>query len=281
MQDKIVVITGGTSGVGQATAIGLARRGATVAIVCRDADKGAATQAEIARQTGSQQTRIFLADLTAQDSVRQVARDIQTRFPRIDVLVNNAGGVFGSRQVTVDGVERTFALNHLAYFLLTNLLLDTLKASGPARIVSVSSEAHRMTSMHFGDPQFTQGYTIWTAYGQSKLANILFTRELARQLQGSQVTANCLHPGFVASHFGQGGGSLWSMGMRLMRPFQITPEKGAETSIYLASSSEVATVSGAYFIKAKRATPSAAARDDAAARKLWEISAALTGVAVA
>ncbi len=195
------------------------------------------------------------------------------RHQRLDVLINNAGGVFASRQVSADGIELTWALNHMSYFLLTNLLTDILRASAPARVVNVSSDAHRGGTMHWDDLQFTRGYNGWAAYAQSKLANILFSNELARRLEGTGVTSNALHPGFVATRFAHNNGIIWGGLMALMqRLFAITPEEGAQTSIYLATASEVATISGRYFVKSRETSPAPQAQDMAAAARLWEIS---------
>lgn len=276
MQGKVCLITGASSGVGQATALGLARMGAHVALVSRDAKKGAAVRDALVAASGNQAIDLLQADLSSQESIRQLAQIVLATYPQLDVLINNAGGVQGKRELTADGLERTFAVNHLAYFLLTNLLLDHLKASGAARIVSVSSEAHRMTGIDFANLQGERRYSMWTAYGQSKLANILFTTELARRLQGTAVTANCVHPGFVASRFGTGGGSFWEWGIKLAAPFAISPTQGAQTSIYLASSPQVEGVSGQYFAKCRLAQTTKAAQNADDARRLWEISAQLT-----
>ena len=273
MVGKTVVVTGATSGIGEVAARELAAKGARVVVVGRSPEKCEATGAMIRRETGSQAVETVVADLSSQASVRRLAEELKARCPKLDVLVNNAGAIINPRKTTVDGIEMTWALNHLAYFLLTDLLLDTLKAAGPARIVSVSSEAHRMVSkVDFDDPQGSKKYGAWHAYGQSKLANVLFTRELARRLEGSGVTANCLHPGLVRTNFTTGEGFLYWAMRRIASVFAISPEEGAKTTIHLASSPEVEGVSGQYFAKSQQATASAAGRDDAAARRLWELS---------
>jgi NAD(P)-dependent dehydrogenase (short-subunit alcohol dehydrogenase family) len=281
MRGRVCLITGATSGIGLVTATALARRGATVMLVARDAARAESTVAAIRQQTGSASVEYLLADLTSQERVRRLAADVTARHGRLDVLVNNAGAIFMRRRETVDGLEMTFALNHFAPFLLTNLLLDTLKASAPARVVTVASMAHRGVTIPFGDLQHTSSYSAFTVYGQSKLANILFTYELTRRLAASGVTANTLHPGFVASGFNKNNGRLMALGMTLARPFAISPERGAQTSIYLATSPEVANVSGRYFVNRKPAESSPASYDEQAQRRLWEVSEQLTGLSVA
>lgn len=277
MQGKVCLITGGSRGIGQAAAIELAGMGATVVIVARDSARGDAVVAEIRAKTGYP-AGMLLADLSSQEAVRGVAQEFRARYNRLDVLVNNAGAVFSRRSVTVDGFERTFALNHLAYFLLTNLLIDLVKTNAPARVVNVSSDAHKGAVLDFDDLQSEHKYAGFRAYGRSKLANILFTHELARRLEGTGVTANCLHPGVVATGFNRNNGILMRIGMTLVRPFFISPEKGAQTIVYLASSPEVEGVTGEYFVNCTATTSSPASYDDEAARRLWEVSARLTGL---
>jgi NAD(P)-dependent dehydrogenase (short-subunit alcohol dehydrogenase family) len=277
MQGKLCLITGGSRGIGQAAAIDLAGMGAQVAIVARDAERGAATLSLIERETG-QTAGLLLADLSSLEGVRQVAQEYRARYGRLDVLVNNAGAVFSQRSTTVDGFERTFALNHLAYFLLTNLLIDLLRADAPSRIVNVSSAAHQGAVLDFDDLQSEQKYAGFRAYGRSKLANILFTHELARRLEGTGVTANCLHPGVVATGFNRNNGLLMRLGMTIARPFLISAEKGAQTIVYLASSPEVEGVTGEYFVNCTATTSSPVSYDDEAARRLWDVSASLTGL---
>ncbi len=275
MHGKVCLVTGATTGIGKEIALGLAQRGATVAIVGRDPRKCEAAVNELRTRTGNSSIEALVADLSSQAEVRRLASDVIRTYPRLHVLVNNAGALYTSRRESVDGLEMTFALNHLAPFLLTNLLLDTLKASGQARIVTTSSAAHSGARINFDDLQSARRYTAFGAYGQSKLANILFTRELAKRLMGTDVTANCFHPGVVATNFGRSNGGIAGWVFALGRPFFISPEKGAETGIYLASSPNVAHISGQYFARKNVARTSAVANDSAVARRLWDVSAAL------
>ncbi|MGQ9547930.1 MAG: SDR family oxidoreductase [Roseiflexus sp.] len=271
-QKPVCLITGATSGIGEVTARELARQGMHVVIVGRSRERVAATVARIKQATGIE-VETLIADLSSQTGVRSVADAFLRRHQRLDVLINNAGGFFASRQVSADGIEMTWALNHMSYFLLTNLLTDILRASAPARVVNVSSDAHRSGVMRWDDLQFTRGYNGWAAYAQSKLANILFSNELARRLAGTDVISNALHPGFVATRFAHNNGFLWGGLMALMqRLFAITPEEGAQTSIYLATAPEVATMSGQYFVKSRETSPAPQARDMEAAARLWDIS---------
>lgn len=274
---KTVLITGGTGGIGRVTARELARMGAQVVITGRNPERAAETVTEIQHSTGNPHVAALLGDLSVQADVRRLAEAFRQRYDRLDVLINNAGAVFFRRQVTVEGFEMTLALNHLAPFLLTNLLLDLLQRSSPARIINVSSSAHRGARLNLEDLNNSRRYMGWWVYCQSKLMNVLFTNELARRL-GSSVTANSLHPGFVATNFGRSNrgilGLLWSA----IDLAAISPERGAQTSIYLASSPEVAGVSGEYFedCKPRRADP--AAYDAELARRLWDASRAMNGV---
>jgi NAD(P)-dependent dehydrogenase (short-subunit alcohol dehydrogenase family) len=279
MDGKTVLITGATSGIGLVSARALAARGAHVALVGRDRIRTQSIADEIRSGSGGAQVDTLLADLSAMAEVRRLATEVLERYPRIDVLYNNAGALFMRREVTVDGFERTFALNHLAPFLLTNLLGARLKASAPARIITTASDAHTGAHIDFDDPQFEHTrYRGLQAYGQSKLANILFTYELARRLEGTGVTANALHPGFVATGFARNNGPLYRVGMTLIRPAMISPQRGAETAIYLASDPAVAGVTGKYFNKNKPIRSSAVSYDEASARRLWELSARLVGL---
>lgn len=280
MQGKIVLISGATRGIGEVTARELARRGASVTIIGRDPARTQATAQAIQAAGGGAAVESIVADLATLAGVRAAAAEFQARHDRLDVLVNNAGAMFLKREVTADGFERTFALNHLSYFLLTNLLLGTLTASAPARVVSVASAAHSAGKIDFDDLQAERHYNGLRQYSTTKLMNLLFTYELARRLAGTGVTANALHPGFVATGFAHNNSPLVGLGLRLMRPIMIGPERGAQTSIYLASSPEVAGVSGQYFSNRKPARSIPASYDETAARKLWEISAQLTGLAV-
>jgi NAD(P)-dependent dehydrogenase (short-subunit alcohol dehydrogenase family) len=278
MQGKTVLITGANQGVGKASAIALGRLGARLVLVCRSAEKGRAAIADIERE-GAKDVELLVGDMGSQADVRRVAAEFKAKHDRLDVLLNNAGVLVTSRRTTVDGIEETFAINHLGYFLLTHLLVDTLKASAPARVVSVSSEAHRRARMRWDDLEFKAGeYSSFAAYGQSKLSNILFTRELARRLDGTNVTANCLHPGVIASGFGHTYGGVISVVLKVASPFLMTPEKGARTSVFLASSAEVEGVSGKYFDKSKERLPSAEALADGAPERLWAISEELAGL---
>lgn len=279
MVGRVCVITGASSGIGRETALALARLGATTVLVCRDRGRGEAVRADIRTRTGNGAVELVLADLASQAAIRGLAAELLGRFPRVHVLVNNAGVVNLRHSTTVDGIETVFAVNHLAYFLLTHLLLERLRASAPARVVNVASDAHRIGRLNWDDLGWAQGYRAMRVYGQSKLANILFTYELARRLEGTGVTANCLHPGAVATRLGQNNGRLARLLIRLLVPFFRTAERGAQTSIYLASSSAVEGVSGRYFVNTRETRPSPASFDAAAARRLWELSARMTGLA--
>jgi NAD(P)-dependent dehydrogenase (short-subunit alcohol dehydrogenase family) len=272
-----MLVTGATSGIGAVTARALAATGATVVLVGRDRARAEASVEKIRRETGSQTVDYLLADLSSQAEIRRLADEFLGRYDRLDVLVNNAGAMFWSRQETVDGLERTLALNHLSYFLLTNLLLDRLKASAPARIVSVASDAHQGARVDFNDLQGKRSYAGMQAYGQSKLANVLFTYELARRLGGTGVTANTLHPGFVATSFAANNGGIIRLAMGILHRFALSPEQGAQTSIYLAASPEVEGVTGKYFERSKPAASSKLSYDEAAARRLWNVSEELVG----
>jgi NAD(P)-dependent dehydrogenase (short-subunit alcohol dehydrogenase family) len=279
MHGKTCVITGATSGIGREAAAQLARKGAALVLVGRDAGRGAAAAAWVKERAPGAAIAVRTADLSRLDEIRRLAADLAATVGRIDVLINNAGAMFDRHVLTPDGFERTFALNHMAYFLLTNLLLDKLKAAAPSRIVNVASGAHYGAKLDFADLAGRHDAKGWSAYSRSKLANILFTTELARRLSGSGVTANCLHPGFVASRFGDNNGPLMRVGLAIAKRFAaISTEEGAKTVVYLASSPEVADVSGGYFAKCRAISPSSEARDAASARRLWEESAALAGL---
>ena len=277
MKGKTIVATGATSGIGEAAVLALAGLGARIVIVARDEARAKATMQKIEAKAPGLGHRVHLADLSSMAETRKVGVEIAASEPRIDVLINNAGALFSKRRVTPEGLELTFALNHMAYFVLTGALRDKLVASAPARIVSTSSTAHQGASLDFGNLQSAKSYSGFRAYGRSKLANILFTRELARRLAGSGVTANCLHPGVVATRFGESSGGFAGLLIPFLRPFFTSPQQGADTIVYLASSPEAANTSGGYFVKRKLTDPSAAARDDAAAKRLWEASEALAG----
>jgi len=272
MQGKVCLVTGSSSGIGKVTARELARLGATVVMVCRNRAKGEAAQAEIKAATGNERVELILADLTSLADVRRAAAEFKERYTRLHVLIHNAGGVSSVRRVTPDGLEVTFVVNYLAPFLLTELLLDVLKASAPARIVNVSSAAHQGGKIDFDDLQGEKGYSMWKAYGQAKLALILFTYELARRLEGSGVTVNALHPGVIASDFGQGLGKFSRVGWKLAAPFMTSVERGAQTTLYLATSPEVEGISGKYFANRKEVRSSRRSYDQAVRQRLWQVS---------
>lgn len=278
MAGRVCVVTGASSGVGKASSLALARLGATVVLVCRDSDRGRDTLAEVSAAAVAGKPKLEIADLSSMEQVRELAGRLASR-DRIHVLVNNAGLILADRRVTADGLEYTFAVNHLAPFLLTNLLRSKLLDSAPSRVVTVSSAAHRRARLDLADLQLERNFSGWRAYANGKLANILFTRELARQLAGSGVTANCLHPGLVQTGFGNDGSPLLKAGLTLGMPFLRSPEMGAFTLLYLASAPGVADSTGGYFVSAKRRRPSRAARSEATARRLWQLSAELTGLA--
>jgi len=249
MQNKICLITGTTSGIGQATAMALAKMGATVIVVGRNKERCQNTVAKIKRETGNSKVDYLLADLSVQSQIRQLVTDFKSRYDHLDVLVNNAGAINFFRRVSVDSIEMTFALNHLAYFLLTNLLLDMLKASAPARIVNVASNSHLGQHLDFDNLELKHGYNPMRAYGRSKLCNLYFTYELARRLEGTGVTVNAMHPGFVATNMGANNGWLVKLFLPLIHRKSLTPEQGASTVVYLASSPDVEGVTGKYFVR--------------------------------
>jgi retinol dehydrogenase-14 len=279
MAGRTVLITGGTSGIGRATATGLAAIGARVAITGRNRERTERLAREIGTAVGAH-VDVFTADLSSQTEVRRLAGEVLQTYPRIDVLVNNVGGYWDSRHVTVDGLERTFALNHLAPFLLTNLLLERLQQGVPARVVTVSSGAHAMGRIDFEDLQGERSYSGQRAYNQSKLANVMFTYELARRLQGSAVTGNVLHPGVVRTSFGaEDPGRVQRLLVPFVRPFMKAPAQGAATSIYLASSPHLEQMTGRYFVNSKPRRSSKLSYDEATAARLWQVSADLVGLA--
>jgi NAD(P)-dependent dehydrogenase (short-subunit alcohol dehydrogenase family) len=275
MHGRICLVTGANSGIGKATATELARMGAPVLMVCRDRERGEQARGEIARDTGNAEVELFIADLASQQSIRTLSDELHQHLDHLNVLVNNAGTYLNTRQVTPDGFEATFAINHLGYFLLTNLLLDLLETGTPARLVNVSSGAHLNAHIDFDDLQSEQHYSGWKAYGQSKLANVMFTYELARRVQGRGVTVNAVHPGVVRTNFGSSGGFV-RFGARIAAPFLLSPEKGADTVIWLASSPEVEGMTGKYFLRRKPSRTSADARDRALQERLWQVSTELT-----
>ncbi len=268
-KEKIVIITGATSGIGKVTAIQLAKEGMHLILPVRNMEKGKKTLDEIQTLTGNSNIKLYPCDLESLDSVRNFAQNFLNDYNKLDILINNAGVRYSKKELTKDGFEKNFAINHLAQFLLTFLLLDILKNTENSRIISVSSEAHRFTNINFDDLQSEKNFNNFKAYGQSKLANILFIKKLATLLEGTSTTANCLHPGVVATNlFDKMGGIM----KNIFNLFMITPEKGAETTIYLAISDEVKNISGAYFKKKKTATSTPFSNNKEAADKLWEVS---------
>lgn len=276
MTGKVCLITGANRGIGKATSLGLANMNATVIMVCRDEQLGQAARAEIIAETGNQAVELLVADLASQKSIHQLGNAFKDRHRQLHVLVNNAGLAKRHRTLTEDGLETTFAVNHLAPFLLTNLLLDSLKAGASARIVTVASMVHQWGWIDFDDLQGERRYRMSKAYNQSKLANVLFTYELAHRLEGTGVTANCVHPGMVITDLGREyTGFMALMANKLWRPFMKSPRKGAETVIYLASSPDVESVTGKYFANSRAVRSSHASNNEALARRLWEVSGRL------
>jgi NAD(P)-dependent dehydrogenase (short-subunit alcohol dehydrogenase family) len=275
---KTCVVTGANSGIGKEIARGLAGEGWRVLMVVRSREKGEPARAEIMGSTGNRQVELLISDLSSQREVRELATAILDRSDRLDALINNAGLTLGKRILTEDGIETTFAVNHLAPFLLTNLLLDRLKQSAPSRIVNVASDAHRRGAIDFDDLSAERGYSAWRAYSQSKLANILFTRQLARRLEGTGVTVTCLHPGVVRTGFGRQGSAFIRVGTRIAGVFLLSPKKGADTAIWLVTSSAVEGASGGYYEKRRLTEPSKPARDSAAAERLWRLSEEMVGL---
>ncbi len=278
MQGKICLVTGATSGIGEVTARALAQAGASSLLVGRDALRGQAALEDIKAQSGNPNVHLFVADLSVQAQVRTLAASVQRQYPKLNVLINNAGAVFGTRQLTADGIERTFALNHLSYFLLTTLLLEQLKAGAPSRIINVASATHKMARRsQVEDWQSQKSYSMTQAYHRSKLANLLFTYELARRLEGTLVTVNAVKPGFTKTGLGRGSGGLMALFLRLMTVLMAQPtEKGAETAIYLATAPQVAQLSGKYFDKQAAIQSSTDSYNTALAKRLWQLSQDLT-----
>ena len=277
LEGASVLVTGATNGIGRVTARELAARGAHTVVLARDRARCEETVAEIRQATGNLRVEALVGDLSSRADTRRLAAEVRERLPRLDVLVNNAGAIFDGRRLSPEGVEMTFALNHLGYFHLTLELLPLLRAVGAARIVNVSSSAHRRGWMDWDDLQGERGYSMWKAYCQSKLANVLFTRELARRLQGTRIVANALHPGAIATGFGKNSPGLFRFLVTLGAPFLKTAETGARTTLHVATAPELATVSGRWFEDSRERTPAAAARDDAAAARLWRISEEMSG----
>ena len=278
MQGKTVVITGATSGIGEVAACNLAEQGARIVMIARDRSRGEQTLKRLESIAAGRDHVAHYANLSRLAEMKRVSEVIATSEPRIDVLINNAGALFATRQVTGEALEMTFATNHIAYFVVTSLLLERLKATPGARIVCTASDAHKRAKLDFDDLQMEKGYSGFSMYSRSKLMNILFTRELARRLEGTGVTVNCLHPGFVATRFADGNPGLGAFVVKAAKKFALTPEEGAQTITYLASSPEVNGVTGKYFHKCAQEVPSAEAQNDADARRLWDVSVQLSGV---
>jgi NAD(P)-dependent dehydrogenase (short-subunit alcohol dehydrogenase family) len=278
MQGKTVVITGATSGIGAVTVTTLARQGAKIVFIARDRARGEQVLQQLRSISPGAGHLLHCADLSLMSEMKRVAAAIAHSEKKIDVLVNNAGAVFSSREVTSEGLERTFATNHMAYFVVTAVLLERLKATPGARIVSTASDAYKAARLNFNDLQSSRSYGGFGMYGRSKLMNVLFTRLLAHRLAGTGVTANCHHPGFVATRFGDSGSGFMNFLLQTSKRFALTPEEGAQTMLYLAASPEVAKVSGSYFYKCEPKKLMRQARNDADAQRLWDISAELSGV---
>jgi retinol dehydrogenase-14 len=281
MEGKAVLITGGTSGIGKAAATALAGMGANVVITGRNGERGDRALQEIREESGNEGVEVMLADLAVQAEVRRLAEEFRERHDRLDVLVNNAGLVLSERTETPDGIETQLATNHLAPFLLTNLLLDLLKKSAPSRIITVSSDAHRWGKIDLNDLQSKKRYRAFPVYGMTKLANIMFTYELAERLEGTGVTANCMHPGGVSTNFAVGSRSPFALLFRAFKPFMRSPKQGADTLVYLAASPEAEGMTGKYLADRKVKAPSDAAYDQTTRKRLWEASEELTGLKVA
>lgn len=275
LEGRVVLVSGASNGIGLASARALAGLGATTYLVARDRARGEAAVRQVREATGNDRVSLFVADLSSQAEVRRAAAEVRASTGRLHVLVNNAGAIYARRELSADGLEMTFALNHLGYFLLARELLPLLEASAPSRVVNVSSAAHRRARMDWEDLLGERAYSSWKAYAQSKLANILFTRELARRVAGRGITANALHPGAVATGWARNNGGLYRLIMQMGAPFLARPDRGARTSVYVASAPELQGVTGKYFVNERAAEPSRAAQDDAAARRLWDVSEVL------
>jgi NAD(P)-dependent dehydrogenase (short-subunit alcohol dehydrogenase family) len=273
MNGKVCLITGANSGVGKATASRLASLGATVVMVCRDKGRGEAALGEVRSQSGSSAVELLLADLSSMESVRQLAQTFRQAFKKLHVLDNNAGVILGKCMLTVDGFESTFTINHLSHFLLTDLLMGLLQASAPSRVINVSSDAHFGGHIDFDSFRCERPYRATRAYSQSKIAQVLFTYELARRTAGTGIAANCVHPGAVRTNWGNSGGTAFSLMMKVARPFLLSSEKGADGPVYLASSESMQDVTGRYFSRTKEAKSSDESYDEGVSKRLWEVSA--------
>jgi NAD(P)-dependent dehydrogenase (short-subunit alcohol dehydrogenase family) len=278
MQGKTVVITGATSGIGLIAAQELAQKGARMVMVARDKSRGEQTLATLRTVAPGVNHTVHYADLSRLSEMKRVAAEIAAAEPKIDVLINNAGAMFNARQVTEDGMELTFALNHVSYFVMALGLRGSLQAGGAARVINTASHAHKGKHLDFNDLQSANAFNGFSTYGKSKLANILFTRELARLWAGTGITVNSLHPGFVSTRFGDESGGAFSWVIRIAKLFALSPEKGAETIVYLASSPEVTAVTGQYFYQCRQDTPTREAQDDSSAQRLWQETAKLAGM---
>jgi NAD(P)-dependent dehydrogenase (short-subunit alcohol dehydrogenase family) len=277
MHGKVVVITGATSGIGWVAAEKLARMGARLVLIARDRARGEATLGRLREAGPSVAHSVHYADLSTIAEMKRVSGAIAAAEPRVDVLINNAGALFSSRKVTADGLEMTFATNHMSYFVVTLELAERLRATAGARVVNTSSDAHKGRHLDFDDLQSAKGYRGFPVYGKSKLCNILFTRELAKRWADTGVTVNSLHPGFVSTRFGDSSGGMFQRLIQVAKLFAISPEQGAETILYLSTSDDVAKVSGKYFYKCRAVNPTRDAQDDASARRLWEETERLAG----
>lgn len=279
LNNKVCIVTGANSGIGKITARELAKMGAEVVMVCRNQKKGEEALADVILESKSNKVKLMLCDFSSQKSIRAFVEEFKSKYNKLHILVNNAGLIIPERKLTEDGIESTFAINHIGYFLTTYLLLDLLKASAPSRIVNVSSDGHKLGHINFNDINYENNkYKSMNVYCDSKLANILFTKELAKKLHGTGVTANCLHPGVVNTNFASDYSEKFSFLSKIVKKFFITPEQGAETQIYLASSPEVEGISGEYFDKKKIKAPSREAQDADVAEKLWKVSERMTGI---
>ena len=280
MKGKVCMITGANSGIGYATASRLAKMGASVVMVCRDKGKGETANAQVRADSGNSAVELMVADLSSLDSVRKLAAEFKQRFPSLHVLDNNAGAILGKCMLTTDGIESTFAINYLSHFLLTNLLLDKLKVSAPSRVVNVTSDAHFSGHLDFDSLRCESPYGASRAYSQAKLAQVLFTYELARILKGTGVTVNCVHPGAVRTNWGSSAGGAFGFMMKIVRPFLASSEKGADGPVYLASSSFPEGVTGKFFSKTKEARSSTESYDQGVAERLWKVSDEITKLSV-
>ncbi|MEK7431804.1 MAG: SDR family oxidoreductase [Cyanobacteriota bacterium] len=273
LKGKICIVTGSNSGIGKVTALEIAKMGATVIMVSRDRNKGEKALEEVRNLSGNKDVELMLCDFASQKSIRKFAEEFKSKYQKLHILVNNAGLILTEKTITEDGIESTFAINHIGYFLLTELLLDVIRESTPARIVNVSSDAHKTGHIDFDDINFERKkYSSIGAYCNSKLANILFTRELAKRLKGTKITVNCLHPGVISSNFGSNTSGILGFLVKIAKPFFTTVEKGAETQIYLATSPQVEDVTGEYFSKKKVAYTTSEANNEGIAKKLWDVS---------